>query len=133
MGASILDGKGLAEQRIDELRARIQEMDAAGYRTPSLTVILVGSDPASAVYVRNKRRSCERSGIRSLSHALPESTSQDGLLALVEQLNRNPVEFEQAAGRASLITPVPGGVGPMTVASLLENTLRAAESRLSCP
>ena len=82
----LIDGKALARS----LRARIAEDVAAFVRetgiTPGLATVLVGDDPASAVYVRNKRRACEKAGIRSLHHPLPAETTERDLLALVEEL-----------------------------------------------
>jgi methylenetetrahydrofolate dehydrogenase (NADP+)/methenyltetrahydrofolate cyclohydrolase len=90
MRASIIDGKGLAEQRIEAVRIRIEEMKQQGHRAPGLAVVLVGSDPASQVYVRNKSRSCDKAGIQSSVHNRPEDTSQEQLLALVDELNATP-------------------------------------------
>jgi len=86
MTARVLDGKALSQQIIDALRGEI----SADGLTPGLAVVLVGDDPASAVYVRNKKRACEQAGIASVSHELPASTSEDELLALVRQLNADP-------------------------------------------
>ena len=87
MPAQILDGKQISEQLITELRSRVDVRVAAGHRAPALAVVLVGDDPASAVYVRNKKRSCERAGIRSLSFELSAATPEAELLALVQRLN----------------------------------------------
>lgn len=90
MSARILDGKRIADELIETIRGSVTERVEQGRRAPGLAVILLGSDPASAVYVRNKRRGCERSGVLSISHDLPASTSQDELLALINQLNDDP-------------------------------------------
>ena len=252
MSAQIIDGKEVARQRLSMLADRVAERKNKGLHTPCLAVILVGDDPASAVYVRNKKIACEKAGFESRSYEMPSETTQDELLALVDELNGNPdvdgfhpynvgrlvvkmplmrpctpkgvmtllesygvevegkkavvvgasnivgrpqmlelllsratvtichsktrnlaeevasadivvagvgipnfvkgkwikpgavvidvginrlddgslcgdVEFETAKERAAMITPVPGGVGPMTIATLLENTLHAAE------
>ena len=87
MSAQIIDGKAIAETTLDEIKSRIDARLAAGKRAPALAVILVGADPASAIYVRNKRRACERVGIRSVAHELPASTTEDQLLALIDTLN----------------------------------------------
>ncbi|MDO5308663.1 MAG: bifunctional methylenetetrahydrofolate dehydrogenase/methenyltetrahydrofolate cyclohydrolase FolD [Planctomycetia bacterium] len=87
MTAQILDGKGLAEK----IRAEIKDDVAAFTRqtgiTPALAVILVGDNPASQVYVRNKELACEKAGIRSIMHRLPEETDSEELVALIKELN----------------------------------------------
>lgn len=86
MSAQILDGKALAKTIRQELKsdvAALSEHDVS----PGLSVILVGDDPASAVYVNSKAKMCKRVGIRSSMHILPESTPQDQLLALIDTLN----------------------------------------------
>ncbi|HET6604194.1 MAG TPA: bifunctional methylenetetrahydrofolate dehydrogenase/methenyltetrahydrofolate cyclohydrolase FolD [Xanthomonadaceae bacterium] len=90
MPARILDGKAIAEDLLGELRERVQARLRAGKPAPGLAVVLVGEDPASAVYVRNKRRACERVGIRAIDHDLPASTSQEALCALIDRLNLDP-------------------------------------------
>jgi len=87
--AQIIDGKAIAEQIKNDVKNRIEKGLKEGLRAPGLAVVLVGSDPASEVYVRNKRKSCETVGIHSVSHDLPASTTQDDLLALVDQLNND--------------------------------------------
>ena len=79
-----LDGAALAAR----LKAQIREEAAALPRPPMLAVVLVGEDPASQVYVRNKIRACEELGIRSENHLLPADTTQEALLGLIEELNR---------------------------------------------
>ncbi|GAB2517438.1 bifunctional methylenetetrahydrofolate dehydrogenase/methenyltetrahydrofolate cyclohydrolase FolD [Lysobacter humi (ex Lee et al. 2017)] len=88
--ARILDGKRIAETLLDELKARVDTRLAAGKRPPGLAVILVGDDPASAVYVRNKRRAAQKVGIRAIDHDLPADTGDAELLALVDRLNADP-------------------------------------------
>lgn len=87
MPAKIIDGKAIADNLLQTIRNRVEERVKAGLRRPGLAVIQVGGDPASSIYVRNKRRACETTGIHSVSHDLPEATSQDELLALIDQLN----------------------------------------------
>ena len=82
----IIDGKKISTEIKDELKAEVEALKAKGI-IPSLAVILVGDDPASAVYVRNKKKACEYCGIRSLSYELPASTSEEELLDLIEKLN----------------------------------------------
>ncbi|MFZ5656864.1 MAG: bifunctional methylenetetrahydrofolate dehydrogenase/methenyltetrahydrofolate cyclohydrolase FolD [Pseudomonadota bacterium] len=88
--ARILDGKRIAETLLDELRARVDARLAAGKAAPGLAVILVGEDPASAVYVRNKRRAAQKVGIRAIDHDLPADTDDATLLALIDRLNADP-------------------------------------------
>lgn len=90
MTAQIINGKAIAESTLNQIQAKIQQRLQAGQRAPSLVVILVGDDPASTIYVRNKRLACEKVGIRSIAHNLPASTSQAELFALVDQLNTDP-------------------------------------------
>ena len=89
MSAQIIDGKAIAAEVRNRVREQVAARVAAGKRPPGLAVILVGQDPASEVYVRNKRRACEEVGIVSFAHDLPETVSQDDLLALIEDLNRD--------------------------------------------
>jgi len=87
MPARILDGKALAETMQAETAAGVAKLIAAGGPKPGLATVLVGDDPASHVYVRNKRRACERVGMTSFHHELPAATSQAELLTLVARLN----------------------------------------------
>ncbi len=87
MSAQILDGKAIAAELKQELKKQVEARTAAGFRRPGLAVVLVGENPASQVYVRNKRRSCEEVGFYSEMHDLPGDTSQEKLLALVDRLN----------------------------------------------
>jgi methylenetetrahydrofolate dehydrogenase (NADP+)/methenyltetrahydrofolate cyclohydrolase len=86
MTARIIDGKALAASTRAGLVPRIEALTAAGHQ-PGLAVILVGDDPASAVYVRNKVKACEEIGIRSLMTRLPAETSEADLLAQIARLN----------------------------------------------
>ena len=87
--AKILDGQALAKEVRGEVAAGVAEMVGNHQVTPGLAAVLVGDDPASAVYVRNKRRACDEVGMFSDTFALPASTSQDELLELVDSLNRD--------------------------------------------
>ena len=86
--AVILDGKALSEKRMGELKERVDALKAKG-KTIGLSVILVGENPASQVYVRNKGKACEALGIRGDTILLPEQTTQEELEALIEKLNRD--------------------------------------------
>ncbi len=87
MTARILDGKALADTLLQDISRQVETRLAAAKTAPGLAVILVGADPASSIYVRNKRRACERAGVRSFSHDLPASTGQVALLDLIDGLN----------------------------------------------
>ncbi|MEJ5339586.1 MAG: bifunctional methylenetetrahydrofolate dehydrogenase/methenyltetrahydrofolate cyclohydrolase FolD [Aquificaceae bacterium] len=83
----ILDGKELSERIREEIHREVEGYTAKGFRPPTLAVVLVGEDPASKVYVGNKKKACEKVGIRSLSYELPENTTTQELLELIAQLN----------------------------------------------
>ena len=84
--AEIIDGKKISQEIKDELKEKVAAMHAQGQEV-TLAVVLVGQDPASCVYVRNKKRACEYIGIRSLSYELTEDTSEEEVLALIDKLN----------------------------------------------
>ena len=84
--AKRIDGKAIAAQIKEELKEQVQQL-AKDNITVTLAVIQVGQDPASCVYVRNKQRTCEELGIRSLSYELEETTSEENLLSLIQELN----------------------------------------------
>jgi methylenetetrahydrofolate dehydrogenase (NADP+) / methenyltetrahydrofolate cyclohydrolase len=86
--ARILDGKKLAQQIQEELRVEVADFIENNGETPTLAAVLVGDDPASEVYVRNKRNACERTGMESRLYRLPAGVSQDELLALITKLNK---------------------------------------------
>lgn len=90
MSAQILDGKAIAERIINEIKSEVDQRNAQGLRAPGLGMILVGENPASKVYVRNKERSCKKSGIQSIMHRTPVETTQAELLALIDELNNDP-------------------------------------------
>jgi methylenetetrahydrofolate dehydrogenase (NADP+)/methenyltetrahydrofolate cyclohydrolase len=87
--AKILDGKAVAAKERQRSAARAADFVSRFGRAPGLAVVKVGEDPASAVYVRNKRKACEECGIASFAHDLPASTSRVELLGLIGQLNRD--------------------------------------------
>jgi methylenetetrahydrofolate dehydrogenase (NADP+)/methenyltetrahydrofolate cyclohydrolase len=90
MTARIINGKEIAAKLRQEIRSRVEARLAANKSAPGLAVILVGEDPASEIYVRNKRRACEETGINSISHDLPADTSEKTLLGLIDELNSDP-------------------------------------------
>lgn len=103
MAAQLIDGKAIAASIRQGITASVNQHLAAGRRAPSLAVILVGSDPASQVYVAHKRTDCEQVGFTSIAHDLPENTSQQELVALIDRLNAD----EQIDG-ILLQLPLPG-------------------------
>ena len=90
MNARILDGKRIADELLDELRSRVQARKQRGQAVPGLAVVFVGDDPASAVYVRNKRRACKHVGFRSRDYDLPATATQAELTVLIDRLNADP-------------------------------------------
>lgn len=90
MTARILDGKRIADALLDSLKAQVDARLAAGKSRPGLAVVLVGSDPASSVYVRNKKRAAEKVGIRAFDYDLPAGTGEAELVALIDRLNADP-------------------------------------------
>lgn len=114
MIAQILDGKAVAKSIRDEIGLEVADMVAAGRRPPCLAAVLVGEDPASAVYVRNKARACEQAGITGRTIRLPAETSQAELFALVESLNAD----DQVDGILVQL-PLPSG-GDLDTQSILD-------------
>jgi methylenetetrahydrofolate dehydrogenase (NADP+)/methenyltetrahydrofolate cyclohydrolase len=112
--AALIDGKAFAQRLRDRVAAAVPGFVAATGRPPGLAVVLVGEDPASAVYVRNKGKATLAAGMASFAHRLDASTSQDELLALVGQLNADaavdgilvqlplPAQIDEAAVIAAL-------------------------------
>mgnify|MGYP000866939072 FL=1 len=90
MAAQLIDGKKISQQRIEAVAQAVKARQEKGLHTPCLAVVLVGDNPASAVYVRNKKLACQKSGIESRSYELPSETTQDDLLKLVDELNGDP-------------------------------------------
>lgn len=87
MAAIMIDGKMIAQQVRAEVAEKVKTRVVAGKRPPGLAVILVGSDPASQIYVNNKRKACEETGFVSRSYDLPGTTSEAEILALIDKLN----------------------------------------------
>ncbi|MBS0229794.1 MAG: bifunctional methylenetetrahydrofolate dehydrogenase/methenyltetrahydrofolate cyclohydrolase FolD [Proteobacteria bacterium] len=90
MSARILDGKRIADELLSALKTQVDARVAAGKSRPGLAVVLVGNNPASQSYVRNKRRAADKVGIQAFDHDLPAGTSEAELLALIDQLNADP-------------------------------------------
>ncbi len=100
----LIDGKSISTQIKDEVRERARKLKAKGVEV-ALAVIQVGSDPASSVYVRNKKKACEYCEMGSVSHELPESTTEEELLSLIEELNR-----DDKIGGILVQLPLPGHI-----------------------
>ncbi len=115
MPAAILDGKKLSADIISGLRAEVVSREQDGLAVPTLAVILVGGDPASQVYVRNKRNACEQIGIRSVMHTLPDTVTQAELLALIGELNHN-IEVHGILVQL----PLPAHIDPESVIERIE-------------
>lgn len=90
MAAKIIDGRKVAEKKQQELAEKVQERLANDQRPPGLAVVLVGSDPASMLYVNKKRQTCEKIGFLSEAYDLPRETSESNLLNLISELNDSP-------------------------------------------
>ncbi len=90
MTATILNGKALSEQIRAEIAVEVAGFVKKTGVTPCLAAVLVGEDPGSQVYVRNKQKACEKAGIASQLHRPPTETTTEELLALIDRLNRDP-------------------------------------------
>lgn len=90
MTAQLIDGKSIAASLRQQIAKRVTERREQGLRTPGLAVILVGSDPASQVYVSHKRKDCEEVGFISQAYDLPSETTQEALTDLIDRLNEDP-------------------------------------------
>ncbi|MGH7876653.1 MAG: bifunctional 5,10-methylenetetrahydrofolate dehydrogenase/5,10-methenyltetrahydrofolate cyclohydrolase [Candidatus Dormibacteraceae bacterium] len=106
MTAQVIDGKMVAGQVLEEVKAGIRARVQAGGPSPHLAVVLVGSDPASLVYVRNKRRDAEQVGLESTDHRLSETASVEELMRLVDRLNQDP-----AVSGIIVQQPLPAHIG----------------------
>jgi methylenetetrahydrofolate dehydrogenase (NADP+)/methenyltetrahydrofolate cyclohydrolase len=115
MTARILDGKALAETVRVEVRAGVEMFRAQHGRVPGLDVVLVGEDPASVVYTRNKERASNEVGLRGRLHRLPESTPEDEIAGLVRQLNADP-----AVDGILVQLPLPRAVRAVAILDLID-------------
>lgn len=107
MSAQILDGKAIALELRESIRAEVDRQVEAGKPRPGLAVIMVGDDPASAVYVRNKKIACEKAGFNDVSEVLPADTTQEEVLALIDKLNA-----DDAVHGIIVQLPVPDHIDP---------------------
>ena len=87
MPAKLIDGKKISASIREDIRRRISELVDTGGRRPALAVVMVGHDPGSEIYVRNKRRACDEVGMISYAHDLPRETTEADLLALIDEFN----------------------------------------------
>jgi methylenetetrahydrofolate dehydrogenase (NADP+) / methenyltetrahydrofolate cyclohydrolase len=117
MMAELIDGKAFATRLRGELAERIQRLQQQQGLTPGLAVVLVGEDPASQVYVRNKNKQALEIGMQSFEYRLPAETSQRELLALVERLNQ-----DQQVNGILVQLPLPGHVDSKTVLETIDPT-----------
>ena len=110
MSAKVIDGKRIAEELRREVRMGTDAFERQARRRPGLAVVMVGDNAASAVYVRNKRRACEETGIVSVAHDLPDSSSEADLLALIDKLNS-----DAAIDGILVQLPLPAHIGSTAV------------------
>jgi methylenetetrahydrofolate dehydrogenase (NADP+)/methenyltetrahydrofolate cyclohydrolase len=115
MTARILDGKAIAEKLVGEVRAKVDARLAAGKSTPGLAVVLIGDNEASWIYVRNKRKTTDRVGMRSFAYDLPATASEAEVLALVDTLNQDP-----AVNGILVQLPLPKQIDPERVIERLD-------------
>jgi methylenetetrahydrofolate dehydrogenase (NADP+)/methenyltetrahydrofolate cyclohydrolase len=115
MTASIIDGKAFALGLRERVAQQVASFRAAAGRAPGLAVVLVGADPASAVYVRNKHKATIGAGMESFEHKLPADTSQADLIALVDQLNADP-----AVDGILVQLPLPGHIDERAVTTRID-------------
>jgi len=107
----VVDGLGLAKTIRKEIAEAVEQVKLSGGRAPCLAVVLVGDEPASASYIKGKRRACTAVGMDSVEHRLPDTTSQSELLELVGRLNRDP-----AVDGILVQLPLPPGIDANVVA-----------------
>ena len=113
--AVVLDGKAVATRVRAEVKGRAAEFARTRGRPPGLAVVKVGSDPASAVYVRNKRLACEEAGIKSFAFDLPADMSREALVARIKTLNRDP-----AVDGILVQLPLPAGFDSNEIMDLVD-------------
>jgi methylenetetrahydrofolate dehydrogenase (NADP+)/methenyltetrahydrofolate cyclohydrolase len=111
----VVDGLALAQDIRKDLAARIADHVAEGRRAPSLRVVLVGNDPASASYIKGKQRACARIGMDSREHLLPDTASEKELLDLVAQLNA-----DDGVDGILVQLPLPKQIAPNAVAEAID-------------
>jgi methylenetetrahydrofolate dehydrogenase (NADP+)/methenyltetrahydrofolate cyclohydrolase len=115
MSARIIDGKAVAAEVRERIAGEVAAFEAERGRTPMLVTVIVGDDPASEVYVAGKHRACEQVGIRSSHHGLPAETTEQELLALVEELNS-----DQEVDGILVQLPVPEQIDPDRIIAAID-------------
>ncbi|MCD4498741.1 bifunctional methylenetetrahydrofolate dehydrogenase/methenyltetrahydrofolate cyclohydrolase FolD [Chromobacterium vaccinii] len=110
MSAQLIDGKAVAEKLLEKVRAGVEARLGQGKRAPALAVVLVGDNPASAVYVGSKKKACEKAGIRSVAYDLPATTSQQQLLEIIDGLNA-----DDGVDGILVQLPLPAQIDPQAV------------------
>ena len=110
-----LDGLALANEVRGHLAESVAKITQAGHRPPCLAVVLVGDDPASRSYIKGKQRACSRVGMESVEHMLPEATSQDEVLALIDRLNA-----DDGIDGILVQLPLPKQISPAVVAEAVD-------------
>lgn len=111
----VLDGLALANEVRGHLAESVAKITQAGHRPPCLAVVLVGDDPASRSYIKGKQRACSRIGMESVEHMLPEATSQDEVLALIDRLNA-----DDGIDGILVQLPLPKQISPAVVAEAVD-------------
>jgi len=111
----VVDGKALSQQIRGELAEEVRKLAEAGRRPPCLAVVLVGDNPASASYIKGKRRACARVGMQSIERDLPASAGEADVLALVDELNR-----DDSIDGILVQLPLPDGVSATAVARAVD-------------
>ncbi|MDP8567869.1 bifunctional methylenetetrahydrofolate dehydrogenase/methenyltetrahydrofolate cyclohydrolase FolD [Methylophilus aquaticus] len=115
MTAQIIDGKLIANQLLDEIRLNIEGRLHSGKRAPCLAVVLVGEDPASSIYVRNKQIACEKVGIISKAHKLASSITQEALFSLIKELNQ-----DKSIDGILVQSPLPNHIDETAILALID-------------
>ncbi len=115
MSARVIDGKQVAAAVRERVAAEVAAYEAEKGRVPALATVIVGDDPASEIYVRNKHRACEEAGMRSLHHGLPAETTEEELLALVERLG-----LDDEVDGILVQLPLPEHIDPDRVVAVID-------------
>jgi methylenetetrahydrofolate dehydrogenase (NADP+)/methenyltetrahydrofolate cyclohydrolase len=113
----VVDGLALAQQLRKEMSEEVGKLVASGQRAPCLAVVLVGDDPASASYIKGKRRACKRVGMESVEHDLPAESTQEAVISLIQRLNQD----EEVDGILVQL-PLPDAVSANAVAAAIDPT-----------
>lgn len=112
---TVFDGRALANEMRGQLAEEIHELTKDGHRPPCLAVVLVGDDPASRSYIKGKQRACTRIGMDAVEHLLPDSTTQDEVLALLARLNE-----DDGIDGILVQLPLPPQIDPTVIAEAID-------------